>query len=304
MRRSAVDAVRLLVANNSIQKLESQVEKRSKNVALSLNALHYIDSTTDSATTHELLHTIIGLLKKNLDITPDDPDDAGLPWPAPTLAEEEEDERIKELKQLLLPKIPKTPQEEAVLVAAGDTPIMVAVNNDDIEDVAKFLRLDKNSAYQADDYGWTVLHYAVQKKNAKMLEVLLGGGITDKRGFIDAKSKQNQTPLMLAAKAAGTQTAYEIAKALIVAGCKLDPVDGEGRDALCHAMENTPDNTSERFVKLLVDSGAEVLIVASINRKAVSKYQYVDEKVSQQDNGSEPYIKRLSGIFSTSSRDE
>lgn len=326
VRSRVNNSVRFVFGSDSIEKHERQVEKQSENVALSLNALHYIDSSADSAITHELLATILGLLEKRLNEpqldsqkgihspqrhpiqnaeehprSEDAVDAASLTTARDT--DGQRNARIEELKRL---RLPKTPQEKAALVQPAETPIMIAVKNNEINDVTKLLRLDKDSSYQPDGNGWTVLHHAVQKNNIEMLQVLIIGGIARKEGFLDKPSNQKQTPLMLAAKAAGVEIAYYIAQTLIAAGCDLNVKDGQGRDALCHAMENTPDDYSEKFVELLVDRGADVMIVYGKFPKLVQKYHYVDKEVrrrrGEQDSGGEPLIRRLSRALSIGSK--
>ena len=129
-----------------------------------------------------------------------------------------------------------TPAMERELIKAGAkvdirmgdgfTPLMSAINNNDLEEAELLLRAGADINHQDDD-GYTSLMYAVMNENPEVVSLLLDAGAD-----VNLKNDDNKQALMLVDDDEDQETTSKIIEMLIEAGASIDARDNEGRTSL------------------------------------------------------------------------
>jgi ankyrin repeat protein len=108
------------------------------------------------------------------------------------------------------------------------------------------------SLHGKDEEGRISIHHAVLVEDSSMLSALLSFVQSDEHiFFVNSAAKNRQTPLMLAAEAAGDRTKH--ISILLAAGADVNAVDNGKNTALMYAVKSK----NSQVVKLLVESGAD-----------------------------------------------
>lgn len=111
------------------------------------------------------------------------------------------------------------------------------------------------------DYGWNALHRAALELEIKPLRELLDSELARDQEFLDSRTAQGETALIIVAKFADNKRATGLAKALIDKGCNVDLKDNSAnpphcaaRSALYHAVTG-PIRKRLPFLLTLVKDG-------------------------------------------------
>jgi len=134
-------------------------------------------------------------------------------------------------------------------IGMNRTVLMYALNNKDLK-VVKFL-LDKGADITVRDmYGEDILFYAVAKNNPRITELLI-----DRGANVNVKDNKGRTPLMYAIMQKRTQDYYNygIITFLIEKGANVNETDNDGNTALTYAKKYSAHDV----IKILSDNGAK-----------------------------------------------
>jgi len=133
----------------------------------------------------------------------------------------------------------------------GNTPLLVAIINDN-QWMVKYLLSQKDVDVNAENNsGETPLHHVVRDRqgNLELLDILISAGAKDK---VDARDNEGMTPLNLAAQFCKN---VKVLECLISAGAKVNAKDNSGWTPLHHAVMFN----SLEVVEYLISKGADVL---------------------------------------------
>lgn len=317
LRRRIPDSVRYLFARSEIERQGQIVDQLARDMSLLFQMLTARDIEAErerQQEVNEYVRNLMELYKKDAVSDSEIPHAVSEPSediangsqevePASTEIGDVANQTSEDVEEFDMSAMPDDP---ASLLRPTENPVITAVKSKDIEVVRNLVRTaDASSLYKADVEQWTVLHHAVRIKSPEVLSVLLGSGFDEESGFIDKFSNQGHAALMAAARCSDSPEAQEMAKLLIIlGGCQVDVPDTEGRTALYFAIQDPPSNESEAFAKLLVDNGANVLLVHERLPKQVEKYACLNHKVREQQanaqNNGGGLRAKISRTFSTS----
>ncbi|EPS39416.1 hypothetical protein H072_6795 [Dactylellina haptotyla CBS 200.50] len=137
----------------------------------------------------------------------------------------------------------------------GDTPLLVAIQSDNVEIAQILLENGANvEAKGADDNA--PLFVAISRSDEAMIRLLL-----DKSVDIESKTRGDRTPLLIAAMQ-GNEAIFRL---LVEKGVNMESKDNEGRGALSYAAmqgnetaSGLPRQGNEAMVRLLVEKGADM----------------------------------------------
>lgn len=179
-------------------------------------------------------------------------------------------------------EIPSTEEERAALLKPAVKTIMIAVQMGNVEAVTSLLHVseDSQSLYAVDVENWNVLHHAARIKSPEILRLLLEAGLKNEQRYLDMMTRQAETPLMVAAKHAGSAgpEAFEMVEMLVSSRCNVNAKNEADQTALYFAIEDLPFPESEKIADMLVENGADIEIVKQRMPEQVRKYRLSDKK--------------------------
>jgi hypothetical protein len=187
-----------------------------------------------------------------------------------------------------------------------DTALAIAVKREQSESVRGILETcEEEDIMVRDAEDWTLLHFAAHKADLETLCVLLDSSIGRTADFVNAKSKEGQTPLMQIAKQADAEKSLKIAEELIAHGCDIDTEDESeiGRSALYFAVDGPKTSNRERLVDMLIENGARKADMWEKFPEKASFYPALREQSpnrERKESTSSTITRKLSKAFSRS----
>ena len=182
-------------------------------------------------------------------------------------------------------ELPETREQYAALLRPAIRVLMEGVRSQNAQWV-EFLLLemseDAQSKFYVDAEQWNCLHYAALGRSPQIMKLLLENGLQDQTDYLDMKTLQGETPLMVAAKhasAEGTET-LDMIKLLVQAGSNVNVLNQAEQSALYFAIDRPPSSESEKIAELLIEKGADIAPVKNRMPEQVRKYRL--ESVSER----------------------
>lgn len=178
--------------------------------------------------------------------------------------------------------------------SAPNTPLAIAVKRNQAS-IAKQLIEGHADICIADVDDWTLLHHAVGNNAYDALRILLHRSPNETAVInVEARSSQGTTALMSAAERAGQSRSYAFAEALINSNADINAVDSIGRSVLCFAIKGPRNADRDRFVKLLLDKGADAELAQRMMPRLARHYPILQEYI--------PAPRRTESVVSSSRR--
>nr|XP_018904994.1 PREDICTED: uncharacterized protein LOC109035712 isoform X2 [Bemisia tabaci] len=100
------------------------------------------------------------------------------------------------------------------------------------------------------DEGGTLLHFAVKRKQLRLVEMLLEDGAN-----LESKNKRGETPLLLAVKTLSGNVSPLILTRLLESGANVNAEDAKGATPFLVALKR---QKSTDLIRILIDNGADV----------------------------------------------
>lgn len=184
--------------------------------------------------------------------------------------------------------LPSTEEEHAALLKPAAKTLMIAVQMGNAEAVTTLLNIseDSQSLYAIDVENWNVLHHAARINSPQIMRLLLEADLRNEQEYLNMMTRQAETPLMVAAKHAGSTgtKAFEMVEMLVSSGCDVNAQNETDQTALYFAIEDLPLPESEKIAALLVDNGADIDVVKRRMPEQVRKYRLGERR---KTNGGE-----------------
>lgn len=184
-------------------------------------------------------------------------------------------------------RLPSTQEEHAALLKPAVKTLMIAVQLGDAQKVTSLLNAseDSHSLYAVDVENWNVLHHAARIKSPEILKLLLEAGLKHEGQYINMMNRQAETPLMVAAKHAGSAgtEALEMVELLVLSACDVNVKNEADQTALYFAIEDLPFPESEKIATLLVEKGANIEVVKQRIPEQVRKYRLSEKSKTSRD---------------------
>lgn len=164
--------------------------------------------------------------------------------------------------------------------SAIDAALRIAVKHNQ-DDIVRGLRQSGANIGIQDAENLTLLHYAILMNAERALDALLHADAQPPSlEWLDTQSKRGLTALMYTAMLADPDKCVILARALISRGCSVNIKDGEGRSAICFAIDGGPSPERKDLVKLLLESRAEPEPAFEWAEEQARRYPDLQEQLS------------------------